>query len=91
MTAASSEMWRTCPACGCIVGDIEAHIVWHGDLPPGQEARLRFGHHRDWPKTPGAPPAPAPPDEPPLEPPRSVQDVVLDPPPTDPTPGGDHA
>mgnify|MGYP006202419705 CR=1 FL=1 len=50
------------------VADVDVHVVWHGptDLPPGQEARLRFGHPRDWPKTPGAPEI-APQTEPPLE------------------------
>lgn len=66
-------MWRVCTACGSLVGDVVAHEEWHGTLPTGQQNRLRYGHPRDWDRTPGAP---SPDPEPALEPPVSVIDVV---------------
>ena len=63
-------MWRTCPACGSLVGDVEAHTVFHGkSLSTDQVNQLRFGHPRDWPKTPGAPNPPSDGDPPEIEPP----------------------
>ena len=63
-------MWRTCPACGSLVGDVEVHIASHGkSLAVDHGNRLRFGHPRDWPKTPGAPDPPSDGDPPEIEPP----------------------
>lgn len=78
--------YRVCPACGVLVGDVVRHEGWHGALPPGQAARLRFGHPRDWPDQPEAPDV-----EIPLEPVVRLADMIPDPPPTEPTAPTDPA